>query len=573
MDIKVFQSIDPGDFKVTPFVATKTISITDQDYTNIGSKLFRGEYQQVRFQEQGFYLHNISASGYTQNALGTEYGLTSNGQGTDVNYHFIKQRFYGSQNPYESFGGNNDAEDRFLGSRVNLVSVPYNVVGEGFTPGTITITDNSTGTERTLSDDKKGNLIDNSVTNLAPSSSLITHFNFNGEFIDGLNLSLELQDTNKTLEIYKESNDVKGMVAKNGEDTDLKLYNIAYETGKWGLAAKFSGSKSYGQIDDSKYFDFPRNYDFAISMWIKIPPSQSYTTNSSNFIIGKNGNGIATINENLGGENKENQPGILSQSFATSSKFPFEITTFNQTSDNKGKINFSRRGGMFTPSTMTTQSFNDGEYHHVVAQRNTGSLEIYVDGVLHASSSDSTDENTRNESDLFIASRGSGGNVWDDSFSGSMDDVRIYSSSLSYSDIQNLYDNPSGTNKIGNVFYKDGAIAVTNPSSSYDKVFIATGSNGWNIKFDNKVSFYQYEAVCNVKEGQFMISNNPSLKKDDDINSEFFKDFATGSSFEPYITTIGLYNDDYQLVAIGKLAKPLPNNKDIAYTFSVRFDV
>ena len=78
MDIKVFQSIDPGDFKVTPFVATKTISITDQDYTNIGSKLFRGEYQQVRFQEQGFYLHNISASGYTQNALGTDYGLTSN---------------------------------------------------------------------------------------------------------------------------------------------------------------------------------------------------------------------------------------------------------------------------------------------------------------------------------------------------------------------------------------------------------------------------------------------------------------------------------------------------------------
>ena len=355
MDIKVFQSIDPGDYKVTPFVATKTISITDQDYTNIGSKLFRGEYQQVRFQEQGFYLHNISASGYTQNALGTDYGLTSNGQGTDVNYHFIKQRFYGSQNPYESFGGNNDGEDRFLGSRVNLISVPYKVVGEGFTPGTITVTDSSTGTDRTFSDDKKGNLIDNSVTNLAPSSSLITHFNFNGEFIDGMNLSLELQDTNKTLGEYFESNDKKGIVAKNGEDTDLKLYNIAYETGKWGLAAKFSGSKSYGKIEDSKYFDFPRDYDFAISMWGKIPPSQSVTTNSSNFIIGKNGNGVATINENLGGENQQNQPGILSQSFSTSSKFPFEITTFNQSSDNKVKINFTSRGGMYTPNTRTTQ--------------------------------------------------------------------------------------------------------------------------------------------------------------------------------------------------------------------------
>jgi len=573
MDIKVFQSIDPGDFSVTPFVATKTFSVTDQTYTTIGAKMFRGEYEQVRFQEQGFYLHNISASGYTQNAIETSYGLTSNGQGTDVNYHFIKNRFYGSQNPFESFGGNNDDEDRFLGSRVSLISIPYNVVGEGFTPGTITITDSSTGTERTLSDDKKGNLIDNSVTNLAPSSSLVTHFNFNGEFIDGLNLSLELKDTNKKLEEYMESNDKKGIVAKSGEDTDLSLYNVSYETGKWGLASKFSGSKSYGKIPDSKYFDFPKDYDFAISMWVKIPPSQSYTTNTSNFIVGKNGNGIATINENLGGENQQNQPGILSQSFATSSKFPFEITTFNQSSANKGKINFSRRGGMFTPSTMTTQSFNDGQYHHVVAQRNTGSLEIYVDGVLHASSSDSTDDNTRNESDLFIASRGSGGNVWDDSFSGSMDDIRLYSSSLSYTNIQNLYNNPSGTNRIGNVFYKDGAIAVTNPSSSYDKVFIATGSNGWNLKFDNKVSFYQYETTCTVREGQFMVSNNPSLKKENDINSEYLKDFATGSSFEPYITTIGLYNDNYQLVAIGKLAKPLPNNKDISYTFSVRFDV
>ena len=68
-----------------------------------------------------------------RDSLGTNYGLTSNGDGVDVNYHFIKQRFYASQNPYESFGGNNDAEDRFLGSRINLVSVPYDVVGEGFT--------------------------------------------------------------------------------------------------------------------------------------------------------------------------------------------------------------------------------------------------------------------------------------------------------------------------------------------------------------------------------------------------------------------------------------------------------
>ena len=166
MDIKVFQSIDPGDYKVTPFVATKTISVTDSNYTNNGTKMFRGVYKQSRFQDEGFYLHNISSSAYSRDSLGTNYGLTSNGDGVDVNYHFIKQRFYASQNPYESFGGNNDAEDRFLGSRVNLVSVPYNVVGEGFTPGTVTVTDSSTGTERTLTDDKKGNLIDKIKDNI-----------------------------------------------------------------------------------------------------------------------------------------------------------------------------------------------------------------------------------------------------------------------------------------------------------------------------------------------------------------------------------------------------------------------
>ena len=93
MDIKVFQSIDPGDYKVTPFVATKTISVTDSNYTNNGTKMFRGVYKQSRFQDQGFYLHNISSSAYSRDSLETNYGLTSNGDGVDVNYHFIKQGF------------------------------------------------------------------------------------------------------------------------------------------------------------------------------------------------------------------------------------------------------------------------------------------------------------------------------------------------------------------------------------------------------------------------------------------------------------------------------------------------
>ena len=57
-------------------------------------------------------------------------------------------------------------------------------------------------------------------------------------------------------------------------------------------------------------------------------------------------------------------------------------------------------------------------------------------------------------------------------------------------------------------------------------------------------------------------------------NSEIIQvlDFATGSYFEPYISTVGLYDDEYNLIAIGKLSEPVQNDPDIEMTFVIRFD-
>ena len=35
---------------------------------------------------------------------------------------------------------------------------------------------------------------------------------------------------------------------------------------------------------------------------------------------------------------------------------------------------------------------------------------------------------------------------------------------------------------------------------------------------------------------------------------------------------VGLYNDNNELMAIGKTAKPIKNDKEMALTFVVRFD-
>ena len=47
--------------------------------------------------------------------------------------------------------------------------------------------------------------------------------------------------------------------------------------------------------------------------------------------------------------------------------------------------------------------------------------------------------------------------------------------------------------------------------------------------------------------------------------------FITGSA-KPYITTVGLFNDKGQMLAVGKLAEPLENRDDIDMNIIVRWD-
>jgi hypothetical protein len=48
---------------------------------------------------------------------------------------------------------------------------------------------------------------------------------------------------------------------------------------------------------------------------------------------------------------------------------------------------------------------------------------------------------------------------------------------------------------------------------------------------------------------------------------------VTGSDFHPYITSVGLYNDSNELIAVGKLGQPLPKPADTELTIQVKLDV
>ena len=162
----------------------------------------------------------------------------------------------------------------------------------------------------------------------------------------------------------------------------------------------------------------------------------------------------------------------------------------------------------------------------------------------------------------------------------------------------------------GNIFYDEGLFvfkedAITQPS--------------YNLNYRSTKTIYETEVLVSARAGEFNYSQNPSAinltlsgsytygvtpvtneivgtdsKKYKVVQSKTRKEYFTGSigsvsgSWEdyftsssvdptgsylaPYITTIGLYDDDGDMVAIAKLPTPIKNLPDYDMNFIVRFD-
>jgi len=119
-----------------------------------------------------------------------------------------------------------------------------------------------------------------------------------------------------------------------------------------------------------------------------------------------------------------------------------------------------------------------------------------------------------------------------------------------------------------------------------------------NIKFKNSYTLYEQTIKCEIKDYEFNSSYNPTLSEGTSgyifqSGSQYItgstlpllytgsyyvypdsqvKDFATASYFNPYITTVGLYNDSNQLLAIAKLAQPLPKSNQTSTTILIKLD-
>ena len=108
-----------------------------------------------------------------------------------------------------------------------------------------------------------------------------------------------------------------------------------------------------------------------------------------------------------------------------------------------------------------------------------------------------------------------------------------------------------------------------------DGVFVVDSEfyHGINkIEFQGTHKITEHEYQCTVDEHEYNSTMNISARKSISDNIYELANFTTGSMFKPYITTIGLYNEQNDLLVIGKLNQPIRTSNETDTTFIVRWD-
>ena len=143
-----------------------------------------------------------------------------------------------------------------------------------------------------------------------------------------------------------------------------------------------------------------------------------------------------------------------------------------------------------------------------------------------------------------------------------------------------------GTKKVGDVIYEHGIITITNSgTTSYSSILPNNFYSGsLTCSFESTVTIYETQYKCTIRENEFNFSNNPSLTSGSAAisngsgslfpqpGSGKLNDNVTGSYFSPYITTVGLYNNNKELLAVAKLTQPLPVSSVTDTSILINFD-
>ena len=119
---------------------------------------------------------------------------------------------------------------------------------------------------------------------------------------------------------------------------------------------------------------------------------------------------------------------------------------------------------------------------------------------------------------------------------------------------------------VGDIIYNKGLAIITDPVVAR---YYSTYSRH-KVTWKSKQPIYTYNIHCTVREAEMNHTFNPSALTGSDNT---VRDNITGSEFRPYITTVGLYNEASELLAVAKTNRPIPKSENVDMTFVIKLDV
>jgi hypothetical protein len=512
----VFKKIEPTDYSVNPFEAHK-------QFTFYSASALSENYNQL----QGIFIEgfpDISSSKPFNDAI------NSDGSYQFAIYNSINQLFYKRKNEPSKTHGPTDLNrsPKFLYQSASIFSIPQIKMGNKIKPASFTFTSSQASGSHLLAD-QYGNVYNPQInTGSFPGQET---------FYEGFN---EYFDESRFNTRY-----LKSIINRDGGN------RLTFETGisgsygsklAIGKSVNFKGS---GYIETDLPGIYDRYEDYAISFFI----SASVTShNKKMLVLGKVSSSIDYV-------------------------YPFKI----ELSGSK-QLHFSAAGATNYIAQITSSTAVTSSWHHVVCQKSGSNLELWLDGTKHSSGSFNllkyqfnspftSSAKINNEHGMKIGGYGSG----IQGYSGYLDEIRIFNKSLTQAHISTLMDRSvSGgvlqTNKVGNVFDKQGLVVISSPDYRYNELI----TTNYTASYKSTVKLYEHSILARVDENDFNVSQNPSVLTDNNMN---IQSWATGSDFVPYITTIGLYNDAGQLLAIGKLGQAIRNRNDVDMNFLISIDI
>ena len=548
----IFKKFSKSDISIVPFSAHKQSIFTSASLISNGGSFYSASFPTIAYKN------------------GANFEWANSGSNNDPNNHKkyfqLDHLFYrNSKLDYINKFSTIKYFDHYrqLYDKVNILSLPYKTIGYKIKPESFNLTQNSIN----IKDDGKGNLYDSSYGTIS-STSNTTDFkseNFRIFYLSPQNghklYDLRLKD-GKEIVNYKSTYSRENLLDDSFLFNSIKYVSSSFSSKNIG-GGNFpiiNFNNTTIQSPHNSRYNFNSDKDFAISFFVS-NSNDNPENNFKKYLISKSTTKTVIQSPNLLNSTKTSGSSG-GKEIPAAAQYPFEI--YYQSSS----IHFDRFDGNTTStvSTISTSSVKTNMIH-VVCQKTGSNIEIYIDGIKQKTSEDLT-KSTQNQANLYIGSKGGTTNF----FTGSLSQIMVFEESLSQTQINNLSQSVDNKPYVGNLFYNNGLTAITKPN--YQEILNPgiMHAQDFKLKYQGTHLIYENEYQCFVDQHEFDITLNPSARKIKSKDSEDLANFATSSYFKPYVTTIGLYDDNGELLVVGKLGQPIRMSDEADTTYVVRFD-